>query len=35
MKSENVGFAKSAPSIAKYSHWPLAMPTRPRTFDNQ
>src|SRR5215831_9801401 len=35
MKSENVGFAKAAPPVAKNSHWPLAMPTRPRTVDNQ
>ncbi len=35
MKSENVGFAKATPPVAKNSHWPLAMPTRPQTVDNQ
>lgn len=29
--SENVGFTNAAPPVAKNSHWPLAMPSRPRT----
>src|SRR5215813_12357726 len=35
MESEKLGFANAAPPVAKNSNCPLAMPTRPRTVDNQ